>query len=198
MATRASNAHRRAGANPIAGEDPGPQLWDPWLDSGRDIEWVGPEPDLAAVAVAEELPDVAERVQGLTAERARVRPRVISPETSEAIPLEDEIGTMIQAGRCGVFVIAGGPGSGKTTALRHLAAILPPWANDHVRLVDQHDVPEGPDAPAADWETLKAAAVNATGQATMRITTSSSLPLATHHLSTRRLPIVSRPGPRTT
>ncbi len=80
-----------------------------------------------------------ECVQGLVAARARVRPRVISPETGEAIPLEDEIGPMLQAGRCGLVAIAGGPGSGKTTALRHLAAILPPWAKDRVRLFDEPD-----------------------------------------------------------
>jgi uncharacterized protein YjbI with pentapeptide repeats/energy-coupling factor transporter ATP-binding protein EcfA2 len=142
---------------PARQEDPARQLWDPWLDSGRDIEWIGPEPEIVPVAVAEE-PAVVEWGEDLVAERARVRPRVISPETGEAIPLEDEIGPMLQSGRCGLFAIAGGPGSGKTTALRHLAAILPPWAKDHVRLVDQRDAREGPDAPAGDWETLKAAA----------------------------------------
>ena len=70
------------------------------------------------------------------AERARVRPRVISPETGEAIPLDDKIGQLIQEGRHDLVGLVGGPGSGKTTALRHLAAILPPWALAQVRLVD--------------------------------------------------------------
>ena len=36
---------------------------------------------------------------GIPAERARVRPRIISPITGEAIPLDDEIGLLIQEGR---------------------------------------------------------------------------------------------------
>ena len=67
---------------------------------------------------------------------ARVRPRVISPETGEAIPLDDKIGQLIQEGRYELVGLVGGPGSGKTTALRHLAAVLPPWALAQVRLVD--------------------------------------------------------------
>jgi len=73
-------------------------------------------------------------------ERARVRPRVISPGTGEAVLLEDEIGPLIQQGACGLVHIVGGPGSGKSTALRHLAAILPPWAHERVRLLDEYDV----------------------------------------------------------
>ena len=64
--------------------DRSPQLWDPWLDSGREIEWVAPE------AVSEDSPPVVDRDEGLDAGRVPVRPRVISPETGEAIPLEDE------------------------------------------------------------------------------------------------------------
>ena len=33
------------------------------------------------------------------------------------------------------MAIVGGPGSGKTTALRHLETVLPPWAN--VKLLDE-------------------------------------------------------------
>ena len=47
---------------------------------------------------------------------------------------------MIEDGRGGIVVIAGGPGSGKTTALRHLAAILPPWARGRVRLLEELDL----------------------------------------------------------
>ena len=134
---------------PVHQPDPSPQLWDPWLDSGRDAEWVAsegqPEP-----GIIEEPEGILEGAEGLTPGRAPVRPRVISPETGEAIVLEDEIGAMIQAGRCGLFAIAGGPGSGKTTALRHLAAILPPWARDRIRLVDAPDDPAKAFAGAAD------------------------------------------------
>ena len=113
--------------------DRSPQLWDPWLDGGRDIEWVDPE------VAREEPAAVMDWDVGPVLGRASVRPRIISPETGEAIPLEDAIGLLIQAGRFGLITIAGGPGSGKSTALRHLAAILPPWARDRVRLLDQPD-----------------------------------------------------------
>ncbi len=112
---------------------PSPQLWDPWLDSGRDIGPAEPEP-------AAEEPVCAEKPEAPCTGRRPVRPRVISPRTGEAIRLEDEIGPMIEDGRGGFVVIAGGPGSGKTTALRHLAAILPPWARGRVRLLEEMDL----------------------------------------------------------
>jgi uncharacterized protein YjbI with pentapeptide repeats len=42
------------------------------------------------------------------------------------VPLEDEILTLAKGGRKGAIRIAGPAGSGKSTALRHLAAVLPP------------------------------------------------------------------------
>jgi len=116
------------------------ELWDPWLDSGRDAQWIGSESEAAVTHLEAERPAQIEGFGGFPAERARVRPRIISPETSEVIPLEDEIGPLIQDARFGLVVILGGPGSGKTTALRHLAAILPPWACDRVRLVEDLDL----------------------------------------------------------
>ena len=75
---------------------------------------------------------------------------MISPETGEAIRLDDEIGPMIEEGRRGIVVILGGPGSGKTTALRHIHAILPPWARRRVQLLEVLDLADiaaaGPDA----------------------------------------------------
>ncbi|MFI5454317.1 MAG: pentapeptide repeat-containing protein [Isosphaerales bacterium] len=118
---------------PAREPEPSPQLWDPWLDNGRDPEWVSPEP----AAVDDEPPRCAETLGGFPAARARVRPRVISPETGEVVLLEDEIGPLIQAGRCGLVEVLGGPGSGKTTVLRHLAACLPPWARARVLLLDE-------------------------------------------------------------
>ena len=141
---------RQPEPEPAREADPSPQLWDPWLDTGRDIEWRTPGQVPAPVAGAEEPPVILEGAEGLTAERAPVRPRVISPETGEAILLEDEIGPMIQAGRCGLVAIAGGPGSGKTTALRHLAALLPPWARDRVGLFDEADDLAALEAAAAE------------------------------------------------
>ena len=57
--------------------------------------------------------------------RAPVRPRVISPETGDAIPLEDVL-LESQGKTARAIEIVGGLGSGKTTALAHLAAVLPP------------------------------------------------------------------------
>ncbi len=57
--------------------------------------------------------------------RALVRPRVISPETGDAIPLEDVLLEVCGSSQR-VIEIVGGCGSGKSTALAHLAAILPP------------------------------------------------------------------------
>ncbi len=116
---------------PVSAPD---QLWDPWLDCGRDVEERRPE---AALWAGQEEPSaLVETVGSFPAEQARVRPRVISPVTGEAIPLENEIGAIIQEGRRKLVRIVGGAGSGKTTALRHLAAVLPPWAMAQVRLVD--------------------------------------------------------------
>jgi len=120
---------------PVRDPKPSPQLWDPWLDNGRDLEWVSPEPEPAAVD--DEPPVCVETLGGFPARRARVRPRVISPETGEVVLLEDEIGALIQAGQSGPVVVLGEPGSGKTTVLRHLAACLPPWAGAHVQLLDE-------------------------------------------------------------
>jgi uncharacterized protein YjbI with pentapeptide repeats/energy-coupling factor transporter ATP-binding protein EcfA2 len=118
---------------------PGPQLWDSWLDSGREEQWretevVIEEPAAPAVEIAQQAD-----------QRAIVRPRVISPDTHEAVLLEDEIGSLIQKGARGFVQIVGGPGSGKSTALKHLAAILPPWMRERLQLLDDLD-------PGADNE----------------------------------------------
>jgi uncharacterized protein YjbI with pentapeptide repeats len=57
--------------------------------------------------------------------RAPVKPRVISPHTGETVSLEDEIRPWIEAHATGRIAVTGPPGSGKTTALEHLAAVLP-------------------------------------------------------------------------
>ena len=58
-------------------------------------------------------------------QRALVRPRVISPISGETLLLEDEIASLLGRGETGLVWLTGGPGSGKTTALAHLAAVLP-------------------------------------------------------------------------
>ena len=54
---------------------------------------------------------------------APVRPRVILPEIHEAIPLDDVLPDL-QAGSARAIEIVGDSGSGKTTALAHLAALV--------------------------------------------------------------------------
>jgi uncharacterized protein YjbI with pentapeptide repeats/energy-coupling factor transporter ATP-binding protein EcfA2 len=66
-------------------------------------------------------------------QRAPVRPRVRSSQGSVVL-LEDEVCALVEAGATGVVGVLGPPGSGKTTALEHLAATVPPAAR--VRLLD--------------------------------------------------------------
>jgi uncharacterized protein YjbI with pentapeptide repeats len=80
---------------------------------------------------------------------AAVRPRVYSAASGEALLLEDEVRRLLTAGTRGVVALLGPAGSGKTAALQHLAAALPPdapvtvldgqdyarWAPDANRLV---------------------------------------------------------------
>jgi uncharacterized protein YjbI with pentapeptide repeats len=61
----------------------------------------------------------------VVAKVAAVQPRVA---TEAAVPLEDVILSAMAAGDRSVLYVYGPPGSGKTTALEHLAAVLPPDA----------------------------------------------------------------------
>jgi uncharacterized protein YjbI with pentapeptide repeats len=70
----------------------------------------------------------------VTSSRAPVRPRVLGPVTGEAVLLEDEVARWLSAGAVGLIELSGPPGSGKTTALAHLAASLPPGSS--VSLLD--------------------------------------------------------------
>jgi uncharacterized protein YjbI with pentapeptide repeats len=56
--------------------------------------------------------------------RAPVSPRILSRATGAALPLEDEVQSRLDAPGPALLELAGGPGSGKTTALRHLAAVF--------------------------------------------------------------------------
>jgi|HubBroStandDraft_6_1064221.scaffolds.fasta_scaffold26571_1 uncharacterized protein YjbI with pentapeptide repeats len=58
------------------------------------------------------------------AARALVRPRFVSPATKASLPLDDEVQLWLDQGRPGWLQITGGPGSGKSTALAHLAAVF--------------------------------------------------------------------------
>lgn len=56
--------------------------------------------------------------------RAPVRPRVVAPETGDVLPLEDVIDACLNGEERGVVWIVGDPGSGRSTALSHLEAVL--------------------------------------------------------------------------
>jgi uncharacterized protein YjbI with pentapeptide repeats len=81
-------------------------------------------------------------------QRAPVRPRVLCPQSGEALPLEDEVRALIEARARGLIQITGPAGSGKTTALRHLAAVLFPGA---VTFID--------DSPRATVKSLSSSLV---------------------------------------
>jgi uncharacterized protein YjbI with pentapeptide repeats/energy-coupling factor transporter ATP-binding protein EcfA2 len=75
----------------------------------------------------------------MQAQRAAVRPRVRSAG-GETLLLEDEVRSLADAGERGYVAILGPVGSGKTTALRHLAAVLP--TDCGVTLLDEADPPQ--------------------------------------------------------
>ncbi len=70
--------------------------------------------------------------------RAPVKPRVTSPETGDALPLEETIESLTGERHRGAIEIVGGLGAGKTTALCHLAAVLP--ARNDVSFLDDADI----------------------------------------------------------
>ena len=70
-------------------------------------------------------------------ERVRVRPRVYSPESGESSPLEDEIGPILASHDRGAIRVSGPAGVGKSTALIHLARVVPP--HFEVSFLDEPD-----------------------------------------------------------
>ena len=73
-------------------------------------------------------------------QRAPVKPRVYSTEGGATFPLEDEVQRFLDAGSRGILALLGPPGSGKTTALQHLAAVLP--ADERLLFLDNPGVQE--------------------------------------------------------
>jgi uncharacterized protein YjbI with pentapeptide repeats len=73
-------------------------------------------------------------------ERALVSPRVRPADGGEAVRLEQRVLGMLAAGVRGVVYLSGPAGSGKSTALEHLSAVLPPDAP--VILLDEDTGPE--------------------------------------------------------
>jgi uncharacterized protein YjbI with pentapeptide repeats len=68
-------------------------------------------------------------------QRAPVRPRVYPARVGETLLLEEELRQRIESGEAGDVLVLGPPGSGKTTALRHLAAVF--TSDDRVRFLDE-------------------------------------------------------------
>ena len=66
--------------------------------------------------------------QPVEPQRAPVAPRARRLPDGEILPLEQIVRQFLDHHERGVIHLVGGPGSGKTTALRHLAAALPPRA----------------------------------------------------------------------
>src|SRR5689334_12246188 len=71
---------------------------------------------------------------------APVRPRVLLPDATGAVLLEDEVAERLEAGERGYIELAGPPGSGKSTALRHLAHLF--GDNSQLRLADTSNIAE--------------------------------------------------------
>ena len=69
---------------------------------------------------------------------ATVTPRVLSPECGYALDAADLVADVLEQHERGAVRIEGPPGSGKTTTLQHLAAVLPPGWN--LRFVDNSEV----------------------------------------------------------
>ncbi|MBI3856615.1 MAG: pentapeptide repeat-containing protein [Planctomycetes bacterium] len=75
----------------------------------------------------------------MSAAPALVRPRVTSPHSGETLLLQDLLEPHLQRGDPGVICIQGEPGSGKTSALRSLAAAIP--KGSIVELLDEPHLP---------------------------------------------------------
>ncbi|MGZ0174577.1 MAG: pentapeptide repeat-containing protein [Planctomycetales bacterium] len=74
----------------------------------------------------------------MQAVRASVKPHVISPTTGEVLALEDAVASWIERDARGVILVSGKSGSGRTTAISHLGAVLP--RKPHIRFFDHGEL----------------------------------------------------------
>ncbi|MBI3829877.1 MAG: pentapeptide repeat-containing protein [Planctomycetes bacterium] len=72
-------------------------------------------------------------------QRAPVKPRTYIPELKGCVSIEDEVLSLVRQGRTGLVAITGPAGSGKTTALRHLAYVLQDEAGIYFDSLSDHD-----------------------------------------------------------
>jgi len=87
-------------------------------------------------------------------EKAAVRPRVVSPLSGETVLLEEVIDDLVSRNFLGRVLIVGPAGSGKTTALRHLAAVIP--LETDLVLLDEPDAVAIAKAPAGVLQVIAA------------------------------------------
>jgi uncharacterized protein YjbI with pentapeptide repeats len=97
--------------------------------------------------------------------RAPVRPRIISPVSGESLLLEEELLSLVARTHREIVWLAGGAGSGKSTALAHLAAVLPPGT------------------PVTFFDTGKSCAMPQSGLAVYAVD-ASDVPTNTHYVYT--------------
>ena len=91
-------------------------------------QWIVPDrlyPWLDLAGATGEPAQESEPVLEIREERLPVRPRVLSGEAGESVPLEDELGPILAKHERGAIRLVGPAGSGKSTALAHLARRLP-------------------------------------------------------------------------
>src|SRR6185437_725689 len=72
-----------------------------------------------------DLPGTGSKVCQPAPRRATVLPRVCKKAGGAALPLEQHVRRLLDQGVRGVIGLCGPPGSGKSTALAHVAAVLP-------------------------------------------------------------------------
>jgi uncharacterized protein YjbI with pentapeptide repeats/energy-coupling factor transporter ATP-binding protein EcfA2 len=87
-------------------------------------------------------------------QKAAVRPRGISALSNETILLEEEIQELVAHKWVGRVLIVGAPGSGKSTALRHLAAVLPTEAG--ITFLDEPSLVESAHSPVGAVQIIVA------------------------------------------